>query len=64
MLIFENTHRALHAHLQPKVVTSYGPVLMKHARQHMIDLLEDPSRHQDHAKRCVMSWAERREQTN
>lgn len=52
---FKKMRRALHAHLQPKVVTSYGPVLMKHARQHMIDLLEDPSRHQDHAKRYSAS---------
>ncbi|KAF9254961.1 cytochrome P450 [Marasmius fiardii PR-910] len=43
--------RALHAHLQPKSVASYSPVLMKTARQHILDICENPARHQDHAKR-------------
>ncbi|KAF6758908.1 cytochrome P450 [Ephemerocybe angulata] len=46
---------ALHAHLQPKAVTSYHPVMMKYARQHIIDLIEDPSQHQEHAKRYSAS---------
>ncbi|KAF5357347.1 hypothetical protein D9758_005923 [Tetrapyrgos nigripes] len=48
---FKKLRRALHAHLQPKVVSSYGPTLMKTARRHMLDIIEDSSRHQDHAKR-------------
>uniref|UniRef100_A0A0W0F7D6 Putative cytochrome P450 n=1 Tax=Moniliophthora roreri TaxID=221103 RepID=A0A0W0F7D6_MONRR len=34
-------------------VSSYSPVLMKTARQHMLDIVEDPDRHQDHAKRLA-----------
>lgn len=48
---FKKMRRALHAHLQPKSVASYAPVLMKNARQHILDLLDDPKNHQDHAKR-------------
>ncbi|RXW20920.1 hypothetical protein EST38_g4940 [Candolleomyces aberdarensis] len=58
---FKKQRRALHAHLQPKVISTYSPVLMKHARQHMFDLVEDPAGHQNHAKRysasVVMSLA-------
>ena len=46
-------HRAIHTHLQPKAITSYTPSLMKNARQHILDIIADPARHQDHAKRYV-----------
>ncbi|TFK23725.1 cytochrome P450 [Coprinopsis marcescibilis] len=52
---FKKMRRALHAHLQPKIVASYSPVLMSKARQHIIDLIEDPEQHQDHAKRYSAS---------
>ncbi|KAH6903412.1 cytochrome P450 [Coprinopsis sp. MPI-PUGE-AT-0042] len=52
---FKKMRRALHAHLQPKSIQEYAPVLMKNARQHMIDLIEDPQHHQDHAKRYSAS---------
>ncbi|KAK7047097.1 hypothetical protein VNI00_006761 [Paramarasmius palmivorus] len=52
---FKKLRRALHAHLQPKSVSSYSPVLMKTARQHMLDIVENPNRHQDHAKRYAAS---------
>jgi hypothetical protein len=45
--------RALHTHLQPKIVQSYAPVLMRSARQHILDILDSPERHQDHAKRYL-----------
>ncbi|KAF9262694.1 cytochrome P450 [Marasmius fiardii PR-910] len=48
---FKKLRRALHAHLQPKSVSSYSPVLMKTARQHILDICDNPARHQDHAKR-------------
>ncbi|KAK0497939.1 cytochrome P450 [Armillaria luteobubalina] len=48
---FKKMRRALHSHLQPKSVASYSPVLMKTARQNMLDIIQDPERHQDHAKR-------------
>ncbi|XP_006456356.1 hypothetical protein AGABI2DRAFT_211275 [Agaricus bisporus var. bisporus H97] len=48
---FKKMRRALHAHLQPKTILAYTPTLMKAAGQHIMDILDDPSRHQDHAKR-------------
>ncbi|KAL0948576.1 hypothetical protein HGRIS_011135 [Hohenbuehelia grisea] len=58
---FKKLRRALHQYLQPKVVTTYSPTLMRHARNHILDLIESPERHQDHAKRyaagVVMSLA-------
>ncbi|PBK70377.1 cytochrome P450 [Armillaria solidipes] len=48
---FKKMRRALHSHLQPKSVASYSPILMKTARQNMLDIIQDPERHQDHAKR-------------
>ncbi|KAJ3560479.1 hypothetical protein NP233_g10811 [Leucocoprinus birnbaumii] len=48
---FKKMRRALHAHLQPKSVSAYAPTLMQSARQHMLDIIDEPDRHQDHAKR-------------
>ncbi|KAF9449630.1 cytochrome P450 [Macrolepiota fuliginosa MF-IS2] len=48
---FKKMRRALHAHLQPKSVAAYSPTLMRGVRQHIMDLIEEPTRHQDHAKR-------------
>ncbi|KAJ8076753.1 hypothetical protein AAF712_000376 [Marasmius tenuissimus] len=48
---FKKLRRALHAHLQPKSVSGYQPVFMRTARQHILDIVENPNRHQDHAKR-------------
>ncbi|KAL9715590.1 hypothetical protein Ac2012v2_000033 [Leucoagaricus gongylophorus] len=48
---FKKMRRALHAHLQPKSITAYSSTLMYSARQHIYDILEEPSGHQDHAKR-------------
>ncbi|KAK0478987.1 cytochrome P450, partial [Armillaria novae-zelandiae] len=36
-------------------VASYSPILMKTARQNMLDIVQDPERHQDHAKRYAAS---------
>ncbi|KAF8956228.1 cytochrome P450 [Flammula alnicola] len=52
---FKKMRRALHAHLQPKVVTTYAPTLMMNARQHIFDIIESPDKHQDHAKRYSAS---------
>ncbi|KAG5652857.1 hypothetical protein H0H81_003356 [Sphagnurus paluster] len=43
--------KALHAHLSQAAVQSYGPILMRTARQHLLDLLESPEIHQQHARR-------------
>ncbi|KAG5640716.1 hypothetical protein DXG03_007437 [Asterophora parasitica] len=48
---FKKMRKALHAHLSPKVVQSYGPVLMRTAKQHILDIIDDPEIHQEHAKR-------------
>ncbi|KAF8797498.1 cytochrome P450 [Phlegmacium glaucopus] len=52
---FKKMRRALHAHLQPKLVTSYAPTFMRHARQHILDIIDGPDKHQDHAKRYSAS---------
>ncbi|KAF8639385.1 hypothetical protein AX17_001541 [Amanita inopinata Kibby_2008] len=52
---FKKMRRALHAYLQPKIVANYGPVLMARAKQHVLDILENPEGHQDHAKRYAAS---------
>ena len=44
-------HRALHSHLQPKSIATYAPTMMAMAKQHLFDIVDDPERHQDHAKR-------------
>jgi len=44
---------ALHTHLQPKIIANYSPTIMRKARQHILDIVEHPERHQDHAKRSV-----------
>ncbi|KAF8186770.1 cytochrome P450 [Pholiota molesta] len=48
---FKKMRRAMHAHLQPKLISTYSPTLMKNARRHILDIIETPERHQDHAKR-------------
>ena len=48
-----HTNRALHAHLQPKMIASYAPTLMRNARQHILDIIDVPDKHQEHAKRFV-----------
>ncbi|KAF9482981.1 cytochrome P450 [Pholiota conissans] len=48
---FKKMRRAMHAHLQPKLISTYSPTLMKNARQQILDLIEQPENHQDHAKR-------------
>ncbi|KAG1742246.1 cytochrome P450 [Suillus paluster] len=41
--------RVLHAHLQPKAAEEYQPILMLHARNTILDILEDPYNFQNHA---------------
>ncbi|KAF9033815.1 cytochrome P450 [Panaeolus papilionaceus] len=47
---FKRMRRALHSHLQPKVVAGYSPTMMKNAKQFLFDIIDVPERHQDHAK--------------
>ncbi|KAL0948574.1 hypothetical protein HGRIS_011133 [Hohenbuehelia grisea] len=48
---FKKLRRALHQRLQSKVVSTDSPTLMRHARNHILDLIDSPELHQDHAKR-------------
>jgi cytochrome P450 len=52
---FKKMRRALHAYLQPKIVATYGPILMGRAKDHIFDIIDDPDHHQDHAKRYAAS---------
>ncbi|TFK52811.1 cytochrome P450 [Heliocybe sulcata] len=47
--------RALHSQLQPKVVETYEPIQMANAKNVILDILENPSAHQAHAKRYAAS---------
>ncbi|KAF8874661.1 hypothetical protein BD779DRAFT_1565799, partial [Infundibulicybe gibba] len=42
--------KVIRAHLRPKTATDAMPVLMKSARWHTIDILDDLADHQEHAK--------------
>ncbi|KAI9572560.1 cytochrome P450 [Boletus coccyginus] len=48
---FRRLRRAAHTHLQAKAVESYGPIQMQTARDVILDILNDPKRHQAHANR-------------
>lgn len=37
--------------LQPKIAETYEPVQFRHAKNLLLDVLEDPKNHQMHAKR-------------
>ncbi|KAG6901116.1 hypothetical protein C0995_000448 [Termitomyces sp. Mi166 len=52
---FRKMRKALHAHLSPSVVQTYGSVLMSNAHTHILDILDSPEIHQEHAKRYAAS---------
>ncbi|KAF8632721.1 hypothetical protein AX15_001718 [Amanita polypyramis BW_CC] len=52
---FKKMRRALHAYLQPKIVSSYGTLMRGRAKQLLLDIFDNPARHQDHAKRYAAS---------
>ncbi len=43
--------RALHSHLQVKALGSYEPLQMHHARNMILDVIDDPDNHICHVKR-------------
>lgn len=45
---------SLHAALQPQVSAKYEPIQTHNALNYILDLLDDPGNHLDHAKRCVL----------
>ncbi|KAG1726932.1 cytochrome P450 [Suillus lakei] len=46
---FRRVRGALHSHLQPKVAEVYQPLQMSHARNTVLDILDDPYNFQNHA---------------
>ncbi|KAG1812011.1 cytochrome P450 [Suillus variegatus] len=48
-------HRVLHAGLQPKVAATYEPIQTRHAKNFVLDILNDPKNHQGHAMRYSAS---------
>ncbi|KAG6330373.1 hypothetical protein ID866_8716 [Astraeus odoratus] len=49
------TSRVIHTHLQPKVSATYGVIQHRHARNLILDVLDDPVNHQMHTKRYAAS---------
>ncbi|KAG2099601.1 cytochrome P450 [Suillus discolor] len=47
--------RVLHANLQPKVAETYEPMQTRHAKNLVLDVLNDPKNHQRHAMRYSAS---------
>ncbi|KAG1807412.1 cytochrome P450 [Suillus variegatus] len=47
--------RVLHANLQPKVAETYEPMQTRHAKNLVLDILNDPTNHQRHAMRYSAS---------
>lgn len=47
--------RVLHAGLQPRVAETYEPIQIKNAKNLVLDILNDPKNHQNHALRYAAS---------
>ncbi|KAG0701010.1 cytochrome P450 [Suillus ampliporus] len=45
---FRRLRRALHTHLQPKAAEAYQPLQMSHAKNTILDILDDPYNFQNH----------------
>ncbi|KAG2118173.1 uncharacterized protein F5147DRAFT_566234, partial [Suillus discolor] len=45
---FSTCRRALHPHLQPKAAEAYQPLLMSHAKNLVLEILDDPHNFQNH----------------
>ncbi|KAG1736938.1 cytochrome P450 [Suillus paluster] len=45
---FRRMRRALHTHLQPKAAEAYQPMQMSHAKNTVLDILDDPSNFENH----------------
>ncbi|KAF9527922.1 cytochrome P450 [Crepidotus variabilis] len=52
---FKRMRRALHTHLQPKLLTAYAPVQMRNAKQLVFDIVDDPKNFQHHSTRYSAS---------
>ncbi|KAG2139190.1 cytochrome P450 [Suillus bovinus] len=45
---FRRMRRALHSHLQPKAAEAYQPLQMSHAKNTVLDILDDPYNYHNH----------------
>ncbi|KAH7904596.1 cytochrome P450 [Hygrophoropsis aurantiaca] len=52
---FRRLRRAVHTHLQPEAAETFQPLQMESAQVVILDILDDPKRHQDHARRYAAS---------
>ncbi|KAF8551911.1 cytochrome P450 [Imleria badia] len=52
---FRRLRRTAHTHLHAKATESYGPIQMQAARDVILDILNDPKRHQAHVNRYAAS---------
>lgn len=43
--------RALHARMQPRVAPQYLPVQLRHAKGFLLDVINEPDKHIEHARR-------------
>ncbi|KAJ3487189.1 hypothetical protein NLI96_g3712 [Meripilus lineatus] len=51
----ERLRRAFHDQLQPSVATRYQPLQFKYSKQYIVDLLRDPDRHMEYARKYTTS---------
>ncbi|KAG2357454.1 cytochrome P450 [Suillus spraguei] len=53
--LFRRLRKAVHTHLQPKVAETYRDIQREDAMDFILDMLNDPKNHQDHAYRFAIS---------
>ncbi|KAF9527923.1 cytochrome P450 [Crepidotus variabilis] len=52
---FKMMRKALHTHLHPRSVSTYAPLFTRYAKQHILDIIQAPEDHQQHAKKYAVS---------
>lgn len=48
---FRRFRKAVHAHFQPKAIRAYQDLQLEHAKDVIIDVLDDPKHHRVHVQR-------------
>jgi cytochrome P450 len=54
---FRRLRKAIHPHLQPKAAEAYQVMQRDNAMNFILDVLDDPTNHQKHAERYVITMA-------
>jgi cytochrome P450 len=54
---FRRLRKAVHTHLQPKAVLAYRDMQCDNAKVFILDILDDPKNHQEHASRYVLAMS-------